>query len=126
MRSVTVLVLAGLSVFAAARPETTFSHETDDSHHEQLIDDDNIISGSYRWTSPEGLELFVRYVADKDGFRIVESNVVPASSLGVLADGQQGAFGDSLEEADDDDDADDSDDDDDFEDRFEVDDDFHL
>ena len=54
------------------------------------------------WKSPEGQEFFVKYVADDDGFRIVESNAVPVSAGGVRADGSQGSFI-SLEDLDDDD-----------------------
>ncbi|XP_045114180.1 calsequestrin-1-like [Portunus trituberculatus] len=122
----TILVLAGLAVLAAARPETSFSHETDDQHHGQNIDDDNTFIGSYRWMSPEGVEYFVNYVADEDGFRILESNAVPVSSAGVKADGLQGAFhSDELEDdlsADDDD----SDDHDDHDDDDDDDDDDHI
>ena len=76
--------------------------------------------------SPEGVEFFVSYVADEDGFRIVDSNAVPVSSAGVRADGTQGSFlhsdeiYDEIYDVDDDDDddddvddVDDSDDDDD-------------
>ena len=47
---------------------------------------------SNSWKSPEGLDFFVRYVADSNGYRVIESNAVPASSDGVLADGNQGSF----------------------------------
>ncbi|KAG7170541.1 putative Insect cuticle protein domain-containing protein 14 [Homarus americanus] len=48
--------------------------------------------GQESWTSPEGKEYFVKYEADENGFRIVESNVVPATDGGMLADGAQGSF----------------------------------
>ncbi|KAB7500470.1 hypothetical protein Anas_01276 [Armadillidium nasatum] len=54
------------------------------------------------WTSPEGNKYFVRYVADKLGFRIIDSNVVPVSNAGVKVDGNQGSFVDSDEHDDDD------------------------
>ena len=60
-----------------------------------------ILSLSFSWKSPEGEEFFVRYIADDDGFRIVESNAVPVSAGGVRADGSQGSFI-SIEEEDDD------------------------
>ena len=42
------------------------------------------------WTSPEGLELYVKYVADDKGYRVVESNAVPVTADGVAANGFQG------------------------------------
>ncbi|XP_071534556.1 uncharacterized protein [Panulirus ornatus] len=83
-----VVLLLGLAVLVASRPD--FSDE--DSHQEMDIDDDNTITGSFSWTSPEGLRFFIRYIADEDGFRILESNAVPATVQGVKADGQQGSF----------------------------------
>ncbi|KAA0201320.1 hypothetical protein HAZT_HAZT006000 [Hyalella azteca] len=41
------------------------------------------------WTSPEGTEFFVRYVADEFGYRVVESNALQRSAHGQLADGNQ-------------------------------------
>ncbi|XP_066957139.1 larval cuticle protein 2-like [Macrobrachium rosenbergii] len=95
----TLIVLLGLAAIVAARPDSIFTVDADDIQHEQDVDDDGV-HGSYSWTSPEGAEYFVRYVADEDGFRVVESNAVPASSDGVSANGQQGSFT-SFEEDDD-------------------------
>lgn len=47
---------------------------------------------SCSWRSPEGQEYFVTYMADEDGFRIMDSNAVPESAAGVKADGTQGSF----------------------------------
>ncbi|XP_063883618.1 trigger factor-like [Scylla paramamosain] len=74
--------------------------------------------------SPEGVEYFVNYVADEDGFRILESNAVPVSSAGVKADGSQGAF--HSDELDDDLYEDDLHDDSDFDDQDDDDDDDHI
>lgn len=49
------------------------------------------------WTSPEGEQYFVKYIADDDGFRILESNAVPAVG-DVRADGNQGSFFSSEED----------------------------
>ncbi|XP_068214661.1 cuticular protein 47Eg-like [Palaemon carinicauda] len=95
----TLIVLLGLVAIAAARPDSVFSVDVDDIQHDQDVDDDGV-HGSYSWTSPEGVDYFVRYVADENGFRVVESNAVPASADGVNADGQQGSFT-SFEEDDD-------------------------
>ncbi|XP_042219396.1 uncharacterized protein LOC121864440 [Homarus americanus] len=90
-----VLVLLGLAALVAARPDNVF--DLDDLHHDQDIDDDNTYTGTYRFMTPEGVEYFVRYVADDDGFRVLESNAVPASDAGVKADGNQGSFTSSEE-----------------------------
>ena len=50
------------------------------------------------WTSPEGEEFHVSYVADELGYRVMESNAVPENSEGLKADGNQGAFEDEGEE----------------------------
>ena len=44
---------------------------------------------SSSWMSPDGQEFFVRYIADAEGYRVVESNAVPVSSYGMMADGYQ-------------------------------------
>nr|XP_045597213.1 uncharacterized protein LOC123757534 [Procambarus clarkii] len=93
-----VLVLLGVVALVAARPDV----DLDDSHQVQDIDDDNTITGSYRWTSPEGVEYFVKYIADEDGYRVLESNAVPATADGVRADGAQGSFVSSEDDDDDD------------------------
>ncbi|XP_042872962.1 cuticular protein 47Eg-like [Penaeus japonicus] len=76
--------------------------DLDDIHHDLNIQGANA-EGTYSWTSPEGVKYFVRYIADDDGYRIVESNAVPASADGTAADGHQGSFV-SLEDIDYDDD----------------------
>ncbi|XP_064101943.1 uncharacterized protein LOC135212460 [Macrobrachium nipponense] len=88
-----LFVLLGLvATVTLARPDSVLDLDLDDIHHEQNIDDDQVITGSYSWTSPEGVEFFVRYVADEDGYRVLESNAVPVSAFGVRANGQQGSF----------------------------------
>merc|ERR1712105_16377 len=91
-----LFVLLGLAALAAANPDSILSFEADDIHQEQGVDEDGI-SGSYSWTSPEGVEYFVRYVADGDGYRVVESNAVPVTADGVRANGEQGSFTSSEE-----------------------------
>merc|ERR1712212_29397 len=88
----TLLVLLGLAALAASRPDSVFDLDLDDMDHHQDIDDDDVVTGSYSWISPEGTEYFVSYIADDDGFRIVDSNAVPVSVGGVRADGHQGSF----------------------------------
>ncbi|XP_037781228.1 uncharacterized protein LOC119577746 [Penaeus monodon] len=87
---ITLLVLLGLVALAAARPDSVLDLDLDDFHHDQDVEDE-VVTGTYSWTSPEGVEFFVRYIADDDGFRILESNAVPDVG-GVRADGQQGSF----------------------------------
>ncbi|XP_045597223.1 cuticular protein 47Eg-like [Procambarus clarkii] len=92
-----LVVLLGVAALVAARPD--FSLE--DIHQDQVIGKDNTITGSYSWTSPEGVEYFVKYIADKDGYRVLESNAVPVTADGVKADGRQGSFVSSEEDDDD-------------------------
>merc|ERR1739838_829388 len=89
---ITMAILLGLVAVAIARP-TIFDFEGEDASHEQDGSPGEEVQGSYSWTSPEGDEFYVKYVADGDGYRIVESNAVPVNHDGVAADGNQGAFG---------------------------------
>merc|ERR1712058_126596 len=77
------LALAVAVVTAAPRPD-----DDDDHSHVSEID---------------GNDFYVSYVADEDGYRIVESNAVPVTRDGVAANGHQGAF-ESYEEIDSDED----------------------
>ncbi|XP_071534560.1 uncharacterized protein [Panulirus ornatus] len=88
----TVLVLLGLAALVAARPDSIVDFDLDDLHQDMDIADDTSITGSYTWTSPEGVEFFVNYIADDDGFRVLDTNAVPVSGAGVKADGTQGSF----------------------------------
>ncbi|KAG7170535.1 Cuticle protein 16.8-like 2 [Homarus americanus] len=92
-----LLLLLGLVALVAARPDNVLNFDFDDFGHNQSIDDDNTVTGSYSWTSPEGVEYFVKYIADDDGFRIVESNAVPVGAGGLKADGTQVSFRSSEE-----------------------------
>ncbi|XP_066957142.1 uncharacterized protein [Macrobrachium rosenbergii] len=89
---ITLFVLIALAALATTKPISVLNYDLDDIHHDQDINEDAIVTGSYTWTSPEGEEFFVRYIADENGFRIVESNAVPVSNAGVRVDGQQGSF----------------------------------
>merc|ERR1712228_48897 len=84
------VVLLGLVALAVARPDNIV--DVDDIAIEHDVDDDGVITGSYTFTDPDGNQQFVKYVADEDGYRILESNVVPAPLDNVRADGNQGSF----------------------------------
>ncbi|XP_076028399.1 larval cuticle protein 2-like [Oratosquilla oratoria] len=86
------LLVLGLAAFVACRPDEVIDIELDDQHHEADGDFGEEVTGSYSWTSPEGIEFFVKYVADENGYRVIESNAVPVSGSGVSANGAQGAF----------------------------------
>ncbi|XP_064104228.1 cuticle protein 16.8-like [Macrobrachium nipponense] len=89
---ITLFVLLTLGTVALARPDSIFDFDLDDIHQDQDIDDNRVITGSYSWIAPDGVKYFVRYVADDDGYRVLESNAVPATVLGIRANGQQGSF----------------------------------
>ncbi|XP_042872980.1 larval cuticle protein 2-like [Penaeus japonicus] len=90
-----IFAIVGLAIVAivVARPDTVLDFEGEEHQHLQDGSAGNKVEGSYSWTSPEGQEFYVKYVADEDGYRVLESNAVPVSHGGVYADGNQGAFG---------------------------------
>ncbi|XP_037781222.1 cuticular protein 47Eg-like [Penaeus monodon] len=90
-----VLAFLALVAVAAARPGSVLDLDFDDFHIDQDITN-RVMQGTYSWTSPEGDKFFIKYIADDDGYRIVESNAVPVTN-GVAADGNQGSF-DSFED----------------------------
>ncbi|KAK7067559.1 hypothetical protein SK128_021309, partial [Halocaridina rubra] len=90
-------IVLALTALVVARPDNVISLDLEDIHMDQDIADGSVITGSYTWTSPEGTQFTVNYVADEDGYRVLESNAVPVSADGVRSDGQQGSFV-SLEE----------------------------
>lgn len=52
----------------------------------------SLFISSSSWTSPEGAQYYVKYVADRNGYRVIDSNAVPATASGVRANGAQGSF----------------------------------
>ncbi|XP_068214675.1 uncharacterized protein [Palaemon carinicauda] len=96
-----LFVILGMVAMVLARPDTVLDIDLEDILMDQDIADDSTITGSYSWTDPDGNQHFVKYVADDDGYRVLESNVVPATADGVRANGEQGSFV-SLEDLDDD------------------------
>ncbi|XP_071534956.1 uncharacterized protein [Panulirus ornatus] len=89
-----IIVTLAMVAFVAARPDSIMAFEGEDHQQEQEGDAGEKVEGSYSWTSPEGEEFYVKYVADEDGYRVVESNAVPIDADGVAADGNQGSFSD--------------------------------
>merc|ERR1712212_93768 len=103
MNKLVLLFVFGIACAAA----TTINNVQDDFSHVQEIDDDgDEVTGTYRWKDGEGNEFFVSYISDEDGYRVLDSNVVPITVGGVRADGAQGASH-SFEDSDDHDDSDD-------------------
>ncbi|KAG7170520.1 Cuticular protein 47Eg-like 1 [Homarus americanus] len=92
MVRVVVVAIVALVARVSGHPGPILDFEADDHHHEQEGDPGSAITGSYGWTSPEGVNFLVRYVADKNGYRVLESNAVPLNADGVYADGTQGSF----------------------------------
>ncbi|XP_064102134.1 uncharacterized protein LOC135212533 [Macrobrachium nipponense] len=87
-----VIILTALAALTSAHPGTVLDIAEEDHAHKQEGETGHKVEGSYSWTSPEGTEFYVKYIADELGYRIVESNAVPISSGGVAADGNQGSF----------------------------------
>ncbi|XP_050702018.1 cuticle protein AM1199-like isoform X9 [Eriocheir sinensis] len=90
MKFYTAALVLSLAAVVACHPG--FDFEGDDQSHDQTGEAGSNVEGSYRWTSPEGEEFFVRYVADELGYRVMESNAVPHDADGTSADGNQGSF----------------------------------
>ncbi|XP_071534573.1 uncharacterized protein [Panulirus ornatus] len=87
----TLFVLLGLAALVAARPDSILTIDLEDLHQDLSLED-TAITGTYSWTSPEGVKYFVKYIADDDGYRVLDTNAVPVSGAGVRADGTQGSF----------------------------------
>ncbi|XP_071534572.1 uncharacterized protein [Panulirus ornatus] len=87
----TLFVLLGLAALVAARPDSILTIDLEDLHQDLSLED-TTITGTYSWTSPEGVKYFVNYIADDDGYRVLDTNAVPVSDAGVRADGTQGSF----------------------------------
>ncbi|ROT64396.1 calcification-associated peptide-2 [Penaeus vannamei] len=74
---VTILFALGLVALAAARPSDIIDFEEDHMEHEQEGIPGTAVEGEYSWVAPDGNEYHVKYVADHNGYRIVDDNVVP-------------------------------------------------
>ncbi|XP_027230147.2 larval cuticle protein 16/17 [Penaeus vannamei] len=74
---VLLLVALGLVALAAARPSDIIDIEQDHMEHEQEGIPGTAVEGEYSWVAPDGNEYVVKYVADHNGYRVVEDNVVP-------------------------------------------------
>ncbi|XP_068214634.1 cuticle protein CP575-like [Palaemon carinicauda] len=73
-----LLVALALVALAAARPsEDIVDFELDDQEQEQEGQPGRAVKGEYSWTAPDGNEYYVKYEADRFGYRVVEDNVVP-------------------------------------------------
>merc|ERR1711908_132097 len=83
-----MLLLVGVACVSAMTVENV---QEKFSHVQEIDDDGDSITGTYKWEDPLGNTHFVTYVADEDGYRVVDSDVIPATVDGVRADGNQGA-----------------------------------
>merc|ERR1712220_40045 len=84
-----MLLLVGVACVSAMTVENV---QEKFSHVQEIDDDGTKIEGTYKWEDDLGNTHFVTYVADEDGYRVVDSDVIPATVDGVLADGNQGSF----------------------------------
>ncbi|XP_076028427.1 uncharacterized protein LOC143017523 [Oratosquilla oratoria] len=102
MKLATAFVFVCFAALVACRPDGVLDLDLEDQHVEFDGDFVGSITGSYSFTDPDGNTHFVKWVADEDGYRVIESNAVPATLDGVQANGAQGSFV-SLEDLEDDD-----------------------
>merc|ERR1711970_497686 len=74
------------------------SEEIHHSHKQEGLTG-TAVTGEYSWESPEGITFVVRYIADTQGFRVIESNAIPTAN-GLRANGEQGdLYGDISDES---------------------------
>ncbi|XP_042219386.1 cuticle protein 16.8-like [Homarus americanus] len=92
MKSSVVVAMVVTVALAVARPDLVLDFKGEEQQQTQTGQSGKRVEGSYSWTSPEGVDFYVKYVADENGYRVVESNAVPVSSWGGVADGNQGSF----------------------------------
>jgi len=88
----TAVILLGLASFTVARPDMRNIAGVNIANDVQQGIPGQNIEGTYSWTSPEGAEFFVKWIADKNGYRVLDSNAIPIGLDGIAADGFQGAF----------------------------------
>ncbi|XP_068214639.1 cuticle protein CP575-like [Palaemon carinicauda] len=74
---VLVIIALCLVALAAARPSDIVDFELDNQEQEQEGQPGRAVEGEYSWVAPDGDEYYVKYVADHNGYRIVDDNVVP-------------------------------------------------
>merc|ERR1712215_277256 len=90
MKFTVVLIYSLMAMISA---ETMVDVDLEEmSIHQELSDDKGTYTGEYTFTSPEGEQYYVKYIADEDGFRVLESNAIPVSANNIAADGNQGSF----------------------------------
>merc|ERR1712106_183624 len=92
MMELTAVILLGLASFTVARPDMRNIAGVNIANDVQQGIPGQNIEGTYSWTSPEGAEFFVKWIADKNGYRVLDSNAIPIGVDGIAADGFQGAF----------------------------------
>ncbi|XP_064104263.1 cuticle protein CP575-like [Macrobrachium nipponense] len=82
-----LLIALGLVALSAARPsDDIVDFELDNQEQEQEGQPGRAVKGEYSWTAPDGNEYFVKYEADRFGYRVVEDNVVPRTFQGDQPD----------------------------------------
>nr|XP_027230121.1 cuticle protein CP575-like [Penaeus vannamei] len=74
---VLLIVALALVALTAARPSDVIDIEEDHMEHEQEGVPGTAVEGEYSWVAPDGNEYVVKYVADHNGYRVVDDNVLP-------------------------------------------------
>ncbi|XP_069984537.1 cuticle protein CP575-like [Penaeus vannamei] len=74
---VLLIVALALVALTAARPSDVIDIEQDHMEHEQEGVPGTAVEGEYSWVAPDGNEYVVKYVADRNGYRVVDDNVLP-------------------------------------------------
>ncbi|KAA0201321.1 Cuticle Protein CPR RR Uncl [Hyalella azteca] len=81
-----LLLLVSLAAFVAARPNDILDFESDQGEHEQEGVAGSAVEGEYKWTSPDGEEHYVKYVADRNGYRVLDTDALPSAPEPVEAE----------------------------------------
>nr|XP_027230144.1 cuticle protein CP575-like [Penaeus vannamei] len=74
---VLLIVALALVALTAARPSDVIDIEQDHMEHEQEGVPGTAVEGEYSWVAPDGNEYVIKYVADHNGYRVVDDNVLP-------------------------------------------------
>ncbi|KAB7496076.1 hypothetical protein Anas_09725 [Armadillidium nasatum] len=60
--------------FVDVQGSTHWGYQTDSQYQDHKIHDSGAMEGKFGWTSPEGAEVNIKYIADEGGYRVLSSS----------------------------------------------------